>query len=135
LDGPVLPDLNDYTPHRTVLDAPFEGVPVPGLRADFFRRPEGERVATVGRYAMGGRELLMAWGYADEEHCRRHAVRAAGDEWHAAVDGCPEVELMRDGQTVAGLAVRIPGGEWIRVERALSPSRAPDGGRPAATHR
>ena len=111
----MLPDLSGYEPHRTVLDAPFEGVPVPGLRADFFRRAEGDRVATVGCYSFGDRELLMAWGYVDEEHCRHNAVRDPGGGWHAPADGCPDVELVRDGPTVVGLAVRAPDGEWIRA--------------------
>lgn len=115
-DDPVLPDLRRYTPHRTVLDAPFEGEPVPGLRADYFRRTERDRIATVGRYAMGDRELLMAWGYVDEEHCRHNAVRDPAGGWHAPAAGCPEVELMRDGRDVIGLAVRTSRGEWIRVE-------------------
>ena len=114
-DVRVLPDLSEFTPHRTVLDAPFEGEPVPGLRADYFRRPEGDRVATVGRYSIGGRELLMAWGYADEEHCRHNAVRDPRGGWHVPADGCPDVELVRDGQTVVGLAVRTPAGEWVRA--------------------
>lgn len=88
---------------------------MPGLRADFFRRAEGDRMATVGRYSMGDRELLMAWGYVDEEHCRHNAVRNPVGGWHAPVNGCPDVELVRDGQTVIGLAVRAPGGEWIRA--------------------
>ncbi|GID28481.1 hypothetical protein [Paractinoplanes brasiliensis] len=111
----MLPDLSEFTPHRTVFDAPFEGEPVPGLRADYFRRPEGDRVATVGCYSVGGRELLRAWGYADEEHCRHNAVKDPSGEWHAAADGCPDVELVRDGQAVVGLAVRAPSGEWIRA--------------------
>ncbi|MGK5685423.1 hypothetical protein [Actinoplanes sp. URMC 104] len=110
----MLPDLEGFVPHRTVLDAPFEGEPVPGLRADYFRRPEGDRVATVGCYSMGGRELLRAWGYVDEEHCRRHAVRD-GDGWHEAAEGCPDVDLVRDGQAVVGLAVRAPDGSLVRA--------------------
>jgi hypothetical protein len=110
----VLPDLTDFAPHRTDVDASFEGVPVPGLRAEFFRRDEGGRTATVGRYSIGGRDLLMAWGYVDEEHCRHNAVCDPEGGWHAASDGCPEVELIRDGRDVVGLAVRTPTGEWVR---------------------
>ncbi|MCM4077684.1 hypothetical protein [Paractinoplanes hotanensis] len=88
---------------------------MPGLRADFFRRAEGDRVATVGCYSLGDRELLMAWGYVDEEHCRHNAVRDPGGGWHAPADGCPDVELVRDGHTVVGLAVRAPDGEWIKA--------------------
>lgn len=95
-------------------DASFEGVPVPGLRADFFRRVENGRTASVGRYSMCGRDLLLAWGYVDEEHCRHNAVRDPAGGWHPATDGCPEVELIRDGPDVVGLAVRAPTGEWVR---------------------
>ena len=111
----MLPDLREFIPHRTVLDAPFEGVPVPGLRAEFFRRAEGDRIASVGRYSIGDRELLLAWGYVDEEHCRHNAVRDPAGGWHRPADGCPVVELVRDGQDVVGLAVRTPEGQWIRV--------------------
>ena len=111
----MLPDLSDFTPHRTVLDASFDGVAVPGLRADFFRRAEGDRIATVGRYSIGGRDVVMAWGFVDEEHCRYNAVRDATGSWHGPADGCPVVELVRAGQAVTGLAVRAPDGQWIRI--------------------
>ena len=111
----VLPDLTRYRPHRTVADAPFEGVPVPGLRAEYFHRAEGDRVATVGRYSIGGRDLLMAWGYADEDHCRHNAVRDPAGGWYPAADGCPDVRLVRAGRAVVGLAVRAPTGEWLRA--------------------
>ncbi len=110
----MLPDISDFSPYRAEDDAAFEGVSVPGLRAEFFRRAEGDRIATVGRYSVGGRNLLMAWGYVDEEHCRHNAVRDPAGGWHPAADGCPQVELIRDGQAVVGLAVRAPTGEWVR---------------------
>jgi hypothetical protein len=109
----VIPDISDFFLHRAVDDAALEGVAVPGLRAEYFRRDEGDRIATVGRYSYGGRELLLAWGFVDEEHCRHNAVRDPGGGWHPAVDGCPQVELIRDGQAVVGLAVRAPTGEWV----------------------
>lgn len=87
---------------------------MPGLRAEFFRRPDGDRIATVGRYSIDGHELLMAWGYVDEEHCRYNAVRDHDGGWHPAADGCPQVRLVRDGQAVVGLAVRTPTGQWLR---------------------
>ena len=114
-----MPDLADYRLHRAVTDAPFEGVAVPGLSAEFYRRREGARVASVGRYSFGGRELLMAWGYVDEEHCRHSAVRASGGGWHQATAGCPTVRVERAGgepaAEVVGLAVRTPVGDWIRT--------------------
>ena len=109
-----LPDLASYAPHRSLPDADFEGTSVPGLRADFYRRAEGDRVASVGRYSYLGRELLMAWGYVDEEHCRRHAVREPGGGWQAVVEGCPEVRLIREDDAVVGLEVRTPADGWVR---------------------
>ena len=112
-----MPDLTEFVPYRVVTDAPFEGMPVPGLRAEFFRRAEGDRIASVGRYSMASREILLAWGYVDEEHCRRHGVRDPAGGWHAVTDGCPQVELITDGQAVVGLAVRTPAGDWVRARR------------------
>lgn len=109
-----MPDLSTYQLHRTVADAPFEGVAVPGLSAEFFHRGDGDRVATVGRYRFAGRELLMAWGWADEEHCRHSAVRDPGGGWHEPTAGCPVVRIDRGPEgDVTGLAVRTPAGEWL----------------------
>ncbi|MEU4236732.1 hypothetical protein [Actinoplanes sp. NPDC026619] len=87
------------------------------MRARFFRRDEGGRTATVGCYYLGDREILRAWGWADEEHCRHHAVREPGGGWHPASDGCPVADVVRDGQAgdVVGLTVRTPNGEWVRA--------------------
>ncbi|MDI6100276.1 hypothetical protein QLQ12_16850 [Actinoplanes sp. NEAU-A12] len=90
-------------------DAEFEGVAVPGLRADFYRRPDGDRIASVGRYSYQGRTVLMAWGYVDEEHCRQHAIHDPRAGWHAVVDGCPDVRL------AGGFEVRTPDGRWLRA--------------------
>jgi hypothetical protein len=121
-----LPDLATYTPHRTVTDATFEGVAVPGLRAEFFRRAEGERVASAGRYSLGGRDLLLAWGWTDEPDCRFSSVRDPDGFWHPETAGCPVVEILRDGAApdapVTGLALRTPAGQWITADRA--PARA-----------
>jgi hypothetical protein len=67
----------------------------------------------------------------DEEHCRRSAVRDPAGGWHPATDGCPVIELIRDGQDVVGLAVRAPTGEWVRAQEPYGPGRVP----PAATRR
>ncbi|WP_433717759.1 hypothetical protein ACQP2Y_26635 [Actinoplanes sp. CA-051413] len=121
-----LPDLATYTPHRTVTDATFEGVAVPGLRAEFFHRAEGERVASAGRYSLGGRDLLLAWGWTDEPDCRFSSVHDPDGFWHPETAGCPVVEILRDGAApdapVTGLALRTPAGQWITADRA--PARA-----------
>lgn len=83
---------------------------VPGLRADFFRRPDGDRIASVGRYSYEGREILMAWGFVDEEHCRQHAVHDPVEGWQAVVDGCPDIR-----NDPGRIEVRTPDGSWLRV--------------------
>lgn len=105
----TIPDLTAYVPHRSVPDADFEGTIVPGLRADFYRRPDGDRIASVGRYSYGGRPVLMAWGYVDETHCSRHAVNDPVHGWQAPVDGCPGVRFDD------GFELRLPEGDWLRV--------------------
>jgi hypothetical protein len=122
-----LPDLATYAPHRTITDAVFEGVAVPGLRAEFFHRAEGERVASAGRYSMGGRDLLLAWGWTDEQHCRFSSVHDPEGFWHPETEGCPVVEILRDGEAldapVTGLAIRTPRGQWVTADRTPARSR------------
>ncbi|MEV6597717.1 hypothetical protein AB0M36_12710 [Actinoplanes sp. NPDC051346] len=122
-----MPDLDSYTPHRTVTDAAFEGVTVPGLLAEYFHRTDDHRVSSAGRYSMDGRDLLMAWGFTDEEHCRWSAVRDPAGFWHPETAGCPVVRVLRTGAApddpVSGLAVRAPTGEWITVDRGRVPVR------------
>jgi hypothetical protein len=111
-----LPDLSQYRPHRTVRAAEFEGVPVPGLHAEFFHRDLRDRVASVGCYSYAGRELLMAWGFVGEEHCRYSAVRGE-DGWDPPTPGCPQVRVLRDNDhpdaPVIGFLVRDRRGSWI----------------------
>ena len=103
------------------MNATFEGVVVPGLCADFFHRAEGERVASVARYEMGGRELLLAWGWTDEPDCRFSAVWDPDGFWHQETEGCPVVEILRGGAEpdapVTGLAIRTPAGHWVTTDR------------------
>lgn len=122
-----LPDLATYVPHRTITNAAFEGVCVPGLRAEFFHRTEGDRVASAGRYSIGGRDLLLAWGWTDEAHCRFSSVRDPDGFWHPETEGCPVVEILRDGEdpdaAVTGLAIRTPSGQWVTADRMPLPAR------------
>jgi hypothetical protein len=122
-----MPDLETYTPHRTVTDAAFEDVAVPGLEAHFFHRPDGGRTASAGRYALGGRILLLAWGWTDEEHCSHHAVHDPAGFWHPETEGCPVVQVLRDGPgpdaPVTGLAVKSPSGAWLTASHDRIPAR------------
>ncbi|WP_155373732.1 hypothetical protein [Catellatospora vulcania] len=108
-----VPDLCEYRLHRTDDEAALDGVEVPGLAARFYRRTlPGGRLASVGHYTLAGRDLLMAWGFVDEEHCRFHVVVEAGSGWGSTVRGCPRVDFVRDGDLVTGLRVRAADGGW-----------------------
>jgi hypothetical protein len=108
----AFPDLGRFRLHRVADPADFEGVPVPGLSAQYFRRVDGGRLASVGRYRFAGRPVLLAWGYVDEEHCRFSAVRRGDGSWGPATAGCPVVRVLRDGDRVSGLAVH-DGEGWL----------------------
>jgi len=88
-----LPDLTLYRQHREAFDAVVEGIQVPGLHAVYYSRPEAARVATVGVYRYDGVELFMAWGYADEAHCRWTAYRRPDGSWTPPRRGCPRVRV------------------------------------------
>lgn len=108
-----LPDLDQYRLHRTAEEAELDGVAVPELAARFYRCAlPGGRPASVGHYTLAGRDLLMAWGYVDEKHCRSHTVRSDEDGWGPVVDGCPSVDFVRDVGRVVGLRVRAADGSW-----------------------
>ena len=115
----TVPDLSGYRLHRRVDDTRFEGVAVPGLHAEYFRRPEGARLASVGRYRYGGRELLLAWGYVDEPHCRYSCVRGPDGRWGTPTAGCPQVRVVRDNRgLVTGFEVRDEHGGWTGASLA-----------------
>ena len=86
-----VPDLAEYRLHRVADPASLDGVPMPGLSATFYRRaaPEGER--SVGVYRFAGVEILQAWGYVHESHCRAHRVRQSDGQWSDPLPGCPRV--------------------------------------------
>ena len=108
-----VPDLSRYRLHRVVPDAEFEGTAVPGLRAEFFRCDVAGRTASVGRYRYRGRELLLAWGYVGEEHCRFAWVNDGAGRWEPAGPGCPTVRVLREGDRVSGFEVRDRHGQWV----------------------
>ncbi|MEV0453883.1 hypothetical protein [Catellatospora methionotrophica] len=105
--------MRQYGPQREEDPAAFEGEQVQGLRAQFYHRDESGRTASAGRYWLADRQLLMAWGYTDEVHCRFHAVCDEAGRWGEPVAGCPRVELLREGGAVVGLLVADGRGAWI----------------------
>lgn len=119
-----LPDLDRYRLHRTAENAELDGVAVPELAARFYRcELPGGRLASVGHYTLAGRDLLMAWGYVDETHCRSHTVRADEDRWGPVVDGCPRVDFVHDAGHVVGLRVQAADGAWTDHMPAARGSR------------
>ena len=106
-----VPDLAEYRPHRVDDTVVLDGVPVPGLTAQFHRRPAPEGERSVGIYHHAGIEVLMAWGYVTEPHCRAHRVREPDGPWGPPRPGCPDVRPA--DPTGAPPAVRCASGAWL----------------------
>jgi hypothetical protein len=108
LPAPPVPG-DGFTPHGTRDEVVASGVVIPGLRAAFLRRPDGDRTETVGLYSYGSHQLFVAWGYVGEPHCRFNAVRRDGGGWHETRRGCPVLHPIREGDEVVGLTVLAGG--------------------------
>jgi hypothetical protein len=100
-----LPDLSGYRLHKVIDDVDLDGVVVRGLRGRFHRRTTGSGVLTVGVYSYAGAELMMAWGYVGEPHCRFNAVRRPDGSWEPPRQGCPPVARVHDGGRVTALTL------------------------------
>lgn len=109
-----VPDLAEYRLHRVTDEARVEGVALPGLSAAFYRRAAADGERSVGVYRHAGVEVLMAWGYVEEPHCRAHRVRDPDGSWGPARTGCPTV---RPAGPDRPAAVRTASGGW----RSLAP--------------
>ncbi|GAB3223285.1 hypothetical protein GCM10027447_10860 [Glycomyces halotolerans] len=94
-----LPQLADFTFRKTLRDVDFDGHPVPGLVADFYRRPVAGRLLSVGVYRFGGAETHRAWGWVGEAHCSWHAYRDPAGAFIGPFPGCPAFRvLVADGR-------------------------------------
>lgn len=101
-----IPHLADFTYHKTLPDIDFETIPVPGLDADFYRRPVGDRTLSVGVYRFGGAETHRAWGWVGEAHCSWHAYRnPATGGFDGPFQGCPVFRLLREGGRLTGFTL------------------------------
>lgn len=56
-----IPDLVTFRLHKSIPDIDVDGVPVPGLRGEFYRRERGGRTESVGVYSYRHR-VFIAWG-------------------------------------------------------------------------
>ena len=85
------------------------GIPVPGLRAVYYRHAHG--TDTAGVYAYDGTELFIAWGRTECRHCDWHAFRHWDGAWELPRRRCPRVRaILREGR-VTGLLMRTSAGE------------------------
>lgn len=98
-----IPHLTDFSFHKTLPDIDFDETPVAGLDADFYRRPVGDRLLSVGVYRFDGAETHRAWGWVGDAHCSWHAYRdpATGD-YDGPFQGCPLLRLLFDADRLHG---------------------------------
>lgn len=107
-----IPHLADFTFHKTLPDIDFDGVPLVGLDADFYRRPVGNRLLSVGVYRFGGSETHRAWGWVGEEHCAWHAYRDPEAGFDGPHEGCPLLRVLREGDRAYGF--ELGSGQSVR---------------------
>ncbi|MFC4334389.1 hypothetical protein [Salininema proteolyticum] len=102
----AVPRLTDFRYHRTIYDIGFEGVDLPGLDADFYRRSTPAGVLSVGVYRLRGQETHRAWGWVGEEHCAYHAVvDPYSGMLQGPVPGCPDFAVLKLGDRPYGFTV------------------------------
>lgn len=107
---PEFPDIAHFAFHKVIDDIDIDGTVVPGLRGTFYRRPADGGLESVGVYHYRDHEVLRAWGYVGERHCRYTAVRRADGAWADVQAGCPHFQVLyRDGE-VTGLRLRTGDG-------------------------
>lgn len=96
-----LPQLADFAFHKTLRDVDFDRLPVTGLDADFYRRPVGDRLLSVGVYRLAGAETHRAWGWVGEAHCSWHAYwNPEAERFDGPFPGCPELRPLHADGTV-----------------------------------
>jgi hypothetical protein len=106
-----LPLLTEFTFHKTLRDVDFEGVPIRGLDADFYRRPVDGRLLSVGVYRFEGAETHRAWGWVGEEHCAWHAYRDVDSgRFEGPFQGCPGLRVLRSSAGPCGFELGSGGG-------------------------
>ncbi|THV39502.1 hypothetical protein [Glycomyces buryatensis] len=127
-----LPQLGHFTHHKTLRNVDFDEIPVPGLDADFYRRPVADRLLSVGVYRFGGAETHRAWGWVGDAHCSWHAYwNPAADRFDGPIPGCPELRLLLTEGRAYGFELGFGGlhrrflldGEFLR---SGSPTRVDD---------
>lgn len=129
-----IPHLADFTYHKTLPDIDFDAIPVPGLDADFYRRPVGDRLLSVGVYRFAGAETHRAWGWVGEAHCSWHAYRnPATGGFDGPFRGCPELRLLLECGRLRGFELGSGGlaRKFLSGPRQLltsHPSGVPDRG-------
>lgn len=124
-----LPLLTEFTFHKTLHDVDFEGVPIRGLDADFYRRPVGDRLLSVGVYRFGGVETHRAWGWVGEEHCAWHAYRDADSgRFDGPFRGCPDLRVLAASAGPYGFELGSGGGRRRFLLGARRQPRADDRG-------
>ena len=123
-----IPDLVTFRLHKSTPDIDVDGVPVPGLRGEFYRRERGSRTESIGVYSYRHR-VFIAWGYVGEPHCRHHAVRRPDGGWQRPRTGCPQVRVLRAAAGTRVIGLRVTGSE---SELVVGPDWAPGSPAPRA---
>lgn len=69
-----LPELTTFT-HKATFDNRFGlKMPIVGAQASFFEKELDGKTISAGLYKLDGKDIYIAWGDKNIEHCEAHAL-------------------------------------------------------------
>ena len=82
-----------------------EGTPVRQITAHFFVKGEGHNQQSLGIFKYRNKAIFCAWGPHRQAHCSYHAVRREDGKWLKPQEGCPKIQLIKEGREVVGIKI------------------------------
>lgn len=98
-------DFSKWELYGTVEQFKIEGTPITGLKQNCYQIEINGQVISAGIFEYKGKKTHVAWGVKSDPHCSFHTLAEANGNWDVVRDGCPEYELLKDGDTVSGFRV------------------------------
>jgi len=98
-------DLSGWTLYKTVEPFRVLGVPIEGLRQECYQTELNGEVLSAGVFEYTDKKTHIAWGIKSDPHCSFHALALSDGGWGAAVEGCPEYQLLHSENQISGFSV------------------------------
>ncbi len=99
-------DLSLWTFHHAKETYQYNGVVIPDLKQEVYRRFLNTEELSVGVFTYRGVYAYIAWGPLREVHCAYHAKLNEFGNIHNVIEGCPVVMPIRsEDDTVVGFTL------------------------------